>query len=93
MAEHGDIVERLRDPWEKRLLLNGRAMHEEAAAEIEELRGLLSAASCPTCDGRGWYVGPGYDGEAVQVQCEWCDRRASVLATNEPPAPAVGGGS
>jgi hypothetical protein len=63
--------------------------------EADELRSLLSVALCPTCDGRGWYVEPGHVcrnemecaercPEPVQVQCEWCDRRASAVGAPKP---------
>lgn len=68
-------------------LKNGEPLSEAAdeldrlTVEVSEMRSLLSAAECPTCDGRGWYVeGPNYHNpHGEQVQCEWCDRRRSCV--------------
>lgn len=39
----------------------------------EAMSVLLKSASCPNCDGRGWYAEPSMpDGEPEQVQCQWC---------------------
>lgn len=93
-----DIAERLRLAAERFIIdANSNAVNElrdramDAVAEISDLRELLAAARCPTCDGRGWFTQPGhvcrYEGDCetmcpqpVQVQCEWCDRVRSALA-------------
>ena len=62
------------------------------AGRIEQLRGLLSVAKCPNCDGSGAYTvetgGCDMDGEndtreCHQEQCQWCDERDALLANVE----------
>ena len=44
------------------------AKQVQADKDIQVARGLISAASCPCCDGSGAY----YDGLGEVCQCQWC---------------------
>ena len=47
-------------------------LHQEVIrGKIEELA-CVSGRSCPLCDNVGWYVEADSNGEAEQVQCEFC---------------------
>ena len=57
---------RYRELWH----LNKEADKELEAKDkyISVLKGLVSAARCPNCDGGGAY----YDNEGNPAQCQWC---------------------
>jgi len=48
---------------------------DELITRIEELTGLLKAASCPNCNGDGAY----YDNMGGVHQCQWCDEAKKAL--------------
>ena len=48
-------------------------------ADLERLVGLLDVAKCPNCDGSGSYSGADTYGEEVQIQCQWCFEKATLV--------------
>lgn len=62
-----------------------KADRDRLAGENEELRGLLSVAKCPNCDGSGTFVQTHYNHQTGEIepqptQCQWCDLRKAALA-------------
>jgi len=54
-------------------------LHGEDVQRIEELAGLLKAASCPNCNGDGAC----YDNMGDIHQCQWCDETEKALSQEE----------
>lgn len=53
---------------------------QPGAAEVREIVSLLSAADCPICDGSGSFPRELPHNQIEQVQCQWCNERAALLA-------------
>ena len=67
-------IENMRDELSRASIKAG-----EDAKTIAILKGLVSAARCPTCDGGGAY----HDNSGEACQCQWC-YESKLLTNNKP---------